>query len=62
MNVSTIDVLQVLLSSQHRIISTAERLGWVAESRTCLCGGPPASSQSGLLLCQFCHLISPDED
>ena len=59
MGISTIDVLQVLPSpSRRRIISTVERLGWVAESRTCLCGDPPTSSQSGLLLCQFRHLIS----
>ncbi len=43
MGISTIDILQVLpSSSRRRIISTAERLGWVAESRTCLCGDPPS--------------------
>ena len=49
MGISTIDVLQVLLSpSRRRIISTAERLGWVVKSRSCLCGDLPESGQSEL--------------
>lgn len=46
--------------------TSTERLGWVAEPKVCLCGDLPASSHpvrtvrsrlSGLLLCQFYHLI-----
>ena len=38
-----IDILQVLLSPSRRRIISTERLGWVAVSRTCLCGDPPTS-------------------